>query len=339
MKLNSNITIFAGVNAPFAGRETVDMFGRKQRAGMAGGLPFQNNRPDPIEQKRALAKKQAYKMVSDTFASERRIDDEFKEREDAVSRYHDRMSEANKKIREIDEEKEKLRLEYGVEADSQEQKDLEILEKLRQGSFEMSDEESKRAFELLMEGKSGGYTEYQQRALRLDAFKEPHNKDIYEAKKGIIEENAAIRSMAQERLKHHPMLDATEDAQKILESAGKEIIGMLKDEAVDHIDEKFEEELEKAEEKKEEEKKEEEKLEAAKERRKEMEALANPEKAEKEKDRSDSQTDPLSADPVTEAMLKMDKVRNDIKQEVSEMMSKMNLAAEDLKGIKVDELL
>ncbi len=338
MKLDQNLTIFAGISTPFGGREAVDMFGRKQRAGAAGVLPFQNSQPDPIEQKRALAKKQAYKMVSDTFDSERKIDSEFKEREDAISRYQDEMGEAKQKIREIDEEKEKLRLEYGVEADSQEQKDLEILEKLSQNA-EMSDEEAERAFELLMDGKAGGYTEYQQRALRLNGFKGPHNKVIQDAQKGIIEENAVIRSMAHERLKHHPMVEAAVNADKILESASKEIIGMLQDEAVDHVDEKFEEELEKAEEKKEEKKEEKEKLEEAKERREEMEALANPEKAEREKDRSDSETDPVIADPVTEAMLKMDQARKDIKQEVSDLMMKMNLAAEDLKGIKIDELL
>ncbi len=35
----------------------------------------------------------------------------------------------------------------------------------------------------------------------------------------------------------------------------------------------------------------------------------------------------------------MDKVKTDIQQEVSDMVMKMNLVADDIKGIKVDELL
>lgn len=335
-----NISIFSGTNSPFGARAAAtDMFGRQQRGRGTGFSPFIGGQYDPVEQKRALAKKQAYKMVGDAFSGERKIDDSFKEREDAIGRYKKMMGEANRGIREIDEKKEALRQEYGVEADSQEQKDLELLEKYKDDPYSMSSEEWERFSELSAEGKTGGYTEYQQRALEWDAAKKPYLNDLYKAKKGIIEENAAIRSMTLERLKHHAMADAVGNAEDILEEASKDIIGMLQSEAVDHVDEKFEEEIEKAEESREEKKEEQEKLDAAKEHREEMEALADPEKAEKEKKRQDNDTDVLSGDPVTEAMLKMDGVKNDVKREISEMVTKMNLVAEDVKGIKVDELL
>ena len=67
-------------------------------------------------------------MVSDTFATERRADDMVKESQESIGRSTESMGEAKRKIKEIREEQEKLRLEYGVEADSQEQKDMEILE-------------------------------------------------------------------------------------------------------------------------------------------------------------------------------------------------------------------
>lgn len=335
-----NISIFSGTSSPFGPKAAAaDMFGRKQRGRGTGFSPVLDGQYDPVEQKRAYAKKRAYQMVSDTFSSERKVDDSFKEREDMISHYRDMMGEAKRKIREIDDQKEQLRLEYGVEADSQEQKDLEILEKYNTDPMGMSEEDYRRAAQLDAEGKAGGYTEYQQRALEWDKAKGPYLDHLYKAKKGIIEENAALRSMELERLKHSPMVEAVENAEDILEEASKDIIGMLQSEAVDHIDEKFEEEIEKAEESKEEKKEEQEKLDAAKEHREEMEALADPEKAEKEKKRQDNDTEVLSGDPVTEAMLKMDGVKNDIKREISEMVTKMNLAAEDLKGIKVDELL
>ena len=97
-----------------------------------------------------------------------------------------------------------------------------------------------------------GLTEYQERALQMDSFKDRHLKNIQDSKGGIIEEAATIRAMGLERLKKFPMLEAQQEAEKVLESASDEIIGMLIDEAKDHIDDKAEEEQEKAEEKKEE---------------------------------------------------------------------------------------
>ncbi len=343
MNIQNSFILPAGVSTPFGvNNQAVDMFGRKQRNAGPGVLPFRNGQTDPVEQKRALAKKQAYKMVSDTFATERRADDMVKESQESIGRSTESMGEAKRKIKEIREEQEKLRLEYGVEADSQEQKDMEILEVYNQGMeawLEMSDEDLKRARELDAQGYAGGYTEYQQRALGVSKGIGGYKEDIKNAQKAIIEENAAIREMTIERLKHHPMVDAVKEADDILENASKEIVGMLTDEAVDSMDEKFEEEIEEAEENKEEKKEEEEKIEAAKEHREEMEALANPEKAGQEYNRADSSPDILEGDPVTEALLKMDKVKTDIQQEVSDMVMKMNLVADDIKGIKVDELL
>ena len=69
-----------------------------------------------------------------------------------------------------------------------------------------------------------------------------------------------------------------------------------------------------------------------------MEALANPEKAEKEQHR-ESETEVLSTDPLTESILKMDGIKNEVKQEVADMMTKMKLVAEDIKGIEVDTMI
>ena len=84
---------------------------------------------------------------------------------------------------------------------------------------------------------------------------------------------------------------------------------------------------------------EEERIEQIKERREELEALANPDQAQKEHKRAEEDTDPMYGDVLTEAILKMDGIKNDVKQEVSDMMTKMKIAAEDLKGLKVDEMI
>lgn len=334
MKLNLNLNVFAGSNAGRTGQ--TDLFGRTTRSINAGPASMLSGSFDPIEQKRAMVRKQAFKVVGDTFASERKLDDDVKEREGKMAHYESQMKEAKKGIREIDEKIAQLREEYGVEPDSQEQKDYELLERYhdKDERMKMSPEEWEHAAQLEKEG----LTDYQKSALEMNAYKAPYKAQLKEAQKGYLEENAVIRSMALERLKKDPMVKASKEAEKILENGSKDIIGMLKDEAVDHIDEKLEEEIEEAEERKEEEKQEQEKLDEAKERREEMEALANPEKAEKEQHR-DAETDVLSSDPLTESILKMDGVKNDVQQEVSEMMTKMKLVAEDIKGIQVDAMI
>ena len=74
-------------------------------------------------------------------------------------------------------------------------------------------------------------------------------------------------------------------------------------------------------------------------RREELEALMDPEKAEREPHRTENESDAGYGDVLTEAILKMDGVKTNIQQEVSDMVTKMKLVAEDLKGLKVDELL
>lgn len=336
MRLNMDWNLFAG-GASYGGRAaSTDMFGRKmQKNGSFRPASLLTGSFDPIEQKRAMAQKKAYQIVSDTFAGDRKLDEEFADHTGKIDYYKSMMSEANQQIREIDQQKAQLRQEYGVEPDSQEQKDLELLERYQQNPMEMTKEEWDRVGELNKEG----LTDYQKEALSLNSYKDPYQKDLTTAKKEMIQENAVIRAMTLERLKKNPMVKASQEAEEVLENASKEITSMLLDEAVDNIDEKFEEEIEKTEERKEEKKEEKEKLEEARERREEMEALADPEKAKKETHRTESETDALSADPMTEAILKMDGIKNDVKQEISDMMTKMKLVAEDLKGIKVDELL
>lgn len=338
MGQNLSVNVFQGLN-PSYNNVQKDMFGRKQRSADTGPASILTGKFDPIEQKRAVARKKASKIIGDTFAGDKKIDEDVRNRMDLIKHYESMMGEANRKLAEIDEGKEALRQEYKVDPDSQEQKDLEILEQYHRDASWMSPEDLNRAIELDKQGYGKGYTEYQQRALELDRGKDAHLDNLKKARKGIIEENAAIRGISLERLKYHKMVDAAGQSEEILENASKDIMGMLVDEAVDHIDEKSEEEIEKAEEKKEEKKEEQEKLEEAKERREEMEALADPKKAEKEHKRTESESDPIYGDVLTEAILKMDGVKNDVQKEVADMVSKMKLVAEDLKGLKVDELL
>lgn len=73
--------------------------------------------------------------------------------------------------------------------------------------------------------------------------------EVYKAEEGIKGENASIRAVRIENLKHHAMLDAQQEAEKIKEAAGKEAFGMLIGEGQEHIEEELEKKKEEAEKK------------------------------------------------------------------------------------------
>lgn len=144
-----------------------------------------------------------------------------------------------------------------------------------------------------------------------EALKE-YQKQYDKIKNEIEVEVATIRLTKIERLKSSPMVKAQKEAGEIVEAAGDEIIGMLVQEAKDHIDEEKEEREEKAEkiaEKKEEEEK---RLEKSEEKNEEAEAITE--------------------------MIRQS-ASNDTQKEIEELLDKLKLIEEDIKGAAVDTLV
>lgn len=131
----------------------------------------------------------------------------------------------------------------------------------------------------------------------------------------------AVNDIKLERLKSNPMGEAEKQAEKVTAEAGKEIVGMLYDEAREHLDnerEKLEEDAEKKAEKEEEL---EERIEA-------MRA----EKEEKEKDTpelDDRQT-------VSGQIVKLAETNQTVQKELQQVVEQLKLDLEDLKGAAVD---
>ncbi|MDO5573241.1 MAG: hypothetical protein Q4G60_04590 [bacterium] len=277
---------------------------------------------DPITKKREEARKKAMKVVGDAFAGEQKIDNDLADRKSHIDELRDNMNQAQAAMNQIDKEKDQLRESKGIAADSEEQKDLELLEK-RSASMRVGSEVSltKEEQERLEQIDAKGMTEYQKQAMEMEGYKSPYRKEISDSKKQIVEENAIIRGVKLERLKSNPMLDATQEADSIMEAADDEIMGMLIQEGRDFIDEKHKEEEEAAKKKAEEEKEKEEQIEAIREDKKEQK-----ERVEKNK-----------TEALTEQVLDLDQAQTDVKAEVSDIVDKMNLVIEDIKGSVVDQ--
>lgn len=225
-----------------------------------------NGQGDSILLKKQLAQKKAMKIVGDTYAAERKLDQDQDDRREHVKELTEQLSH----MREL------------IDA----QDSVEIPEE------EMTEEMKADREETLLEFQK-----------QYDALE-----------KEIKAENATIRDVRLERLKTTPMLDAQQEAEEIMDAANAEIYGMLWEEAKDHIDEeqeKREEQAEKIAEKKEEE---EERLDKAEEERKEEEEI-------------------------TEMITRGDSDADSVQKELEEIVEKMKLIQEDLKGAAVDTKL
>ena len=204
----------------------------------AGNISTQNPLDTQIAEKRATAMEKAKKLIGDVFAAEKSVDDDLAMRVGRIKESEQAIVDANKKLAEFEEEKEKLKEQYGITGEETE--------------------------EMLP-------AEYKMQRDELTRYGEPQRQVINEAKKVIEEERKVIAAITVERLKTDPMVGASEQAEELLASAEEEIAGMVMDAAVDNLKEQAEEAKEKKEAEEEKAELEEAKRKEREERRKEAE--------------------------------------------------------------------
>lgn len=161
--------------------------------------------------------------------------------------------------------------------------------------------------------------EYQSRVQSLLMDREAYADTLKNSEAEVRIENMTVRDMSIERLKTDPMGDARDEADAVMESAGKEVVNMLVGEAQDHINEELEEKKKKAKEAEEEKEKLEERIDAAKEREKKQEEFTE---------------DILET--VSEQSIK-DLDMSDPNSGINDLMNKLKLIEYDVKGAIVDE--
>ncbi len=217
---------------------------------------------DPIFLKKQQAKQKALKIVGDTFAMDRKLDEE--------------QNDRRKKVKELTEQ-------------------LHEMEGYIEAQIDMPEEEMTPEMKVARE----------------EAIQE-YKKQCDEIKSEIKSIVITIEASKVERLKASPMQKAQEAAEKVLETASEEVINMLMQEAKENIEEDMEEKEQQAEKLAEEKQEEEERLAKTEEKKEEAEALAEQIK--------NSST-------------------NEVQKEIEDMLNKLKLLEEDLKGAAVDEIL
>lgn len=327
-----------------------------------------NGKMDSILSRRQRAQKKAMKVVGDAWNADRKFTSDLKERRNHVTELQGSLVENKEQLEACNADMEKIREIYGIEEGSQEQRDVELAalwnkyksfgnlslkfseldetldaketwEELT--GVSLNDEDWQRMVEL--KGEISSPTLYQQRAMDIMERTDFFQKKFDDAQIDLMSEDSAIRTVKIERLKEHGMVDAQKEADEINAAASKEIIGMLVGEAQDHIDEAIEEKKEEAKEKAEEKEEREEKIEEQRtekelqqeqlEIKQEESHIAQETKIEQRKKAREQAELIEDAEGST---LSTGMSTSDAQLAIKEMLQKMKLLEEDLKGAALD---
>lgn len=289
----------------------------------AGDLMF--GQGNQIEQKKQTARRQAMKLITDAWGRDELASQSIKDMEQQKADYVEQMQEAKEHEKTFEKSKKELQEQYGVADDSQEQKDLELLEKFQNYKNGSHDESfTKEDVDRLKELQNLPRTEYQEKALRLNQIAGSMKVTASNANDKLIELTDTIAKAKTDQAKSQDMLKAGSAADDILEASNKEIMGLLIQDGKEHIDKEQEEAQKKAEEQKEKRDEQQERIDEAKQERKEQEELIKGQ---------------AEADSAEQDLSLQRKTTNNVEaaqQNIRNILKDNNLLAEDLKGIKID---
>ena len=127
-------------------------------------------------------------VVGDAFAGDMEIDNDILERRDKIAALEQENQKLQNQINDINKQQDELMEQYGITADSQEQKDLELLRKKDKCLMGERVEFTQEEYERISELESGGLTEYQKRQREWDAEKNHFQKDLDKNKEEILVE-------------------------------------------------------------------------------------------------------------------------------------------------------
>lgn len=138
-------------------------------------------------------------------------------------------------------------------------------------------------------------------------------KQMAEGERVIYGENASVRATKQALLeRQYDMSDASDAAEDVMDAASGDIIGLLRKEALDKMEEDRKEEQEKAEE--------------IKEKKEEKEELVEKDREQEHKEEATKNI--VSGDEEID--------KTELQQQIDEILEKQKLLEEDLKGLGVD---
>ncbi len=187
--------------------------------------------------------------------------------------------------------------------------------------------------EQLKEEYPEGGEDYEAYVKDLDKMEEYWKAEMVNGQSMVSDSTSAIKSIKQEALKHHGMVDAAKAAEETMENASKEAIGMLFNESKEAVDEKMEETVEKAEEAKEEKTEQEEQMKEAQIEREKQAAEIEEELEKRRKARENRVNTQVNHPALTQDIIKK---QQEILENTQQILEEQSLLPEEIKGIVVD---
>lgn len=278
-----------------------------------------------IEQRQRNAKMQAKRLIRTAWQREQQTAQDIQDKQDRIQEKTEQNLVRSNQLSDIVQQRDTLRETHGIDAASQEQKDLELLEKYqnyRNGDFseEFSEEEITRLKEL----QNIPMTRYQRQSLELNGVANEIRLEMKQNAASVQQLTEDIRADKKAQLGSQTMLHAQEAADEILAAADGEIVGMLLQEGKDHIDETMEEEKKRTEEAAKKKEEQEEKLERAKKKREETEAIL------------DGELDTEELNLTQKVQNDSDRQAKELHRQLKKIMKENHLVEDDLKGIEID---
>lgn len=288
------------------------------------GDSFYFKKAPKIQDKAAMKKgiywKQAMHGVTSVNQAEKRMDASIADIKENVRLLQKEREEADAALNDMERKMQQAKVDYDVADGGQEEKDLELL---------------KKQFDIAHHRISGTLTKEEQKRLEEMERTDYHNlsmefyeqADYWKEKLGDISKQMdaasyVIRRVRIMRLESDAMEEAKRAKEELLEAASKETVGILKDEAVDALDEKAEEIKEAAEAGKEEKAQKDEQIQKAKEKKEEAEA-----KTDAIRDNASKLAEGVSLDGKAVCELDM---------EIKKVLEEEKLLEEELKGMRVN---
>lgn len=342
VRQNANIPVFHVQNQN--SRQSVGGTGREKKK---NENPFllsaaNLNGESFIQQRQRLARNQARRVVLRAFSGEKKLDDQMQSIKEEIARLRDEIKEKTADTMDNDARLKELQDEYNIDPDSKENQDLKKL------AFKATFSDDG-----LSEKEIESMSEYQKRAL-LYVSKNLQNSADIRISKALQEANVqAYSEMNKERDKSQDMRNAREAAEDIMEASNGETIALLRQEAVEHAESERKEREEKAKEivekKKEEKKEEAKKLEKEAAQQEVLESIK--EHAGENQDtsadvkraiarRKRTEADDLEVEDVQRATISdgasMDDTQDAVNSEIKNILNKLSLLSEDVKGSSID---
>ena len=284
--------------------------------------PYNDNQ---IDAKRLRARKQAMKLISDAWKSADKTDKNIEDMKLDKLNKLDEITELKNKVSDLENEKEAYRVDYGVDKDSQEQKDLELLEKYQNNRYGSAEDTfSKEELDRLKELQNTPLTEYKETVLKLKSSQLHFKDEIGQKELKIACTTASIALAEIDRDKSQEMLKAQDSADQIIGAVEGEVKNLLVAEGKDNIDDKAEGNKEKADEAEKKQEEQQEKIDEKRKERKEQEEIIEGQ-AEADKLEMNASVKGNDIDHVTEAQKQIVRIMKDNK-----------MLNEDIKGIDID---